>query len=87
MGSECKKKKTTMKTLVLLIFSFQGGSEVWTAVNQTVIASLAFHPNDRVLAIATYNCVYFWDWSKPEPFVSAATYNVKEKVKGLVLKN
>ncbi|CAH1105696.1 unnamed protein product [Psylliodes chrysocephalus] len=63
------------------IWDLSGGSEVWTAVNQTVIASLAFHPNDRVLAIATYNCVYFWDWSKPEPFVSAATYNVKEKVR------
>ncbi|XP_056648885.1 uncharacterized protein LOC130453268 [Diorhabda sublineata] len=63
------------------IWDLSGGSEVWTAVNQSVIASLAFHPNDRVLAIATYNCVYFWDWSQPEPFVSAATYNVKEKVR------
>ncbi|CAG9864366.1 unnamed protein product [Phyllotreta striolata] len=63
------------------IWDLSGGSEVWTAVHQTVIASLAFHPNDRVLAIATSNCIYFWDWSKPEPFVSAATYNVKEKVR------
>ncbi|KAG5878984.1 hypothetical protein JTB14_019641 [Gonioctena quinquepunctata] len=63
------------------IWDLSGGSEVWTAVNQTVIASLAFHPNDRVLAIATHNGVYFWDWSQPEPFVHAATYNVKEKVR------
>ncbi|VEN49823.1 unnamed protein product [Callosobruchus maculatus] len=63
------------------IWDLSGGSEVWTAAHQTVIASLAFHPNDRVLVIATYNEVYFWDWSKPEPFVHAATSNPKEKVR------
>lgn len=62
-------------------FVFQGGSEVWTAENQTVIASLAFHPSDRVLVIATYNEVYFWDWSRPEPFAHVATSNAKEKVR------
>ncbi|XP_074040580.1 uncharacterized protein isoform X2 [Leptinotarsa decemlineata] len=63
------------------IWDLSGGSEVWTTSNGTVIASLAFHPNDRVLAIATFNFVYFWDWSKSEPFVQAATYNTKEKVR------
>lgn len=45
-----------------------------------MIASLAFHPSDRVLVIATYNEVYFWDWSRPEPFAHVATSNAKEKV-------
>ncbi|XP_050503756.1 uncharacterized protein LOC114330203 isoform X2 [Diabrotica virgifera virgifera] len=63
------------------IWDLSGGSEVWTAINHTVIASLAFHPNDRVLAIATGNCVHFWDWSKPDPFASRSTYTLKEKVR------
>lgn len=61
--------------------SFQGGSEVWTASSTTVIASIAFHPSDRVLVIATFNEIYFWDWSKPEPFVHTSTSNPKEKVR------
>lgn len=63
-----------------LMSIFQGGSEVWTARSTTVIASIAFHPSDRVLVIATYNEIYFWDWSKPEPFVHTSTSNPKEKV-------
>ncbi|XP_072383698.1 uncharacterized protein [Diabrotica undecimpunctata] len=63
------------------IWDLSGGSEVWTAINHTVIASLAFHPNDRVLAIATGNCVHFWDWSKPDPFATRSTYTLKEKVR------
>ncbi|CAH1966553.1 unnamed protein product [Acanthoscelides obtectus] len=69
------------------IWDLSGGSEVWTAAHQTVIASLAFHPNDRVLVIATYNEVYFWDWSQPEPFVHAATSNPKEKVRYVAFDN
>lgn len=53
---------------------------MWTAGSQSVIASIAFHPNDRILVIATCNEVYFWDWSKPEPFVHTATNNPREKV-------
>ncbi|XP_044267364.1 uncharacterized protein LOC123013094 [Tribolium madens] len=63
------------------IWDLSGGSEVWTAGNQSVIASIAFHPNDRILVIATYNELYFWDWSMPEPFVQVATANPKEKIR------
>ncbi|KAK4879040.1 hypothetical protein RN001_007186 [Aquatica leii] len=63
------------------IWDLSGGSEVWTAGNQTVIASIAFHPNDRILVIATYNELYFWDWSKPLPFTQTTTCNGKEKVR------
>ncbi|KAF5303010.1 hypothetical protein FQR65_LT08339 [Abscondita terminalis] len=63
------------------IWDLSGGSEVWTAGNQTVIASIAFHPNDRILVIATYNELYFWDWSKPQPFTQTSTCNAKEKVR------
>lgn len=77
MGLKCKLLRYCPKFSYLL---FQGGSEVWTAENQTVIASLAFHPSDRVLVIATFNEVYFWDWSRPEPFAHVATSNAKEKV-------
>ncbi|XP_060518943.1 uncharacterized protein LOC132697438 isoform X2 [Cylas formicarius] len=63
------------------IWDLSGGSEVWTSSGQSVIASIAFHPNDRILVIATFNEVYFWDWSQPEPFVSTATNNPKEKVR------
>ena len=58
---------------------FQGGSEVWNSKSQ--IASLAFHPVDRLLAIATYNEVHFWDWSSSEPFAVTATKTHKEKVR------
>ncbi|XP_044750242.1 uncharacterized protein LOC123310695 isoform X2 [Coccinella septempunctata] len=63
------------------IWDLSGGSEVWTAKNQTVIASIAFHPLERMLVIATSNEVYFWDWSKPEPFLHASTGSQKEKVR------
>lgn len=61
------------------IWDLSGGSEVWTT--NTVIASVAFHPNDRVLVIATFNEVYFWDWSKPQPFCQTNTGNKKDKVR------
>lgn len=53
---------------------------MWTTANQSVIASIAFHPNDRVLVIATTNEVYFWDWSHRQPFLQTATSNPREKV-------
>ncbi|KAL1457955.1 hypothetical protein WDU94_008135, partial [Cyamophila willieti] len=49
--------------------------------SQTVIASLAFHPTDRLLVIASYNEVLFWDWSCPAPFAKSTTINEKEKVR------
>ncbi|CAG9771902.1 unnamed protein product [Ceutorhynchus assimilis] len=63
------------------IWDLSGGSEVWTTPIQSVIASLAFHPNDRVLVIATCNQVFFWDWNQPEPFAHAATSHAKENVR------
>ena len=59
----------------------QGGSEVWTTEKSTVIASLAFHPTDQVLVIATYNEIYFWDWFQPQPFAKICTADEKEKVR------
>lgn len=74
--------KISMYYIILLFTHFlQGGSEVWTVESQTVIASIAFHPDDRVLVIATYNQLYFWDWSKPEPFMHISTASTKEKVR------
>ncbi|XP_076270670.1 uncharacterized protein LOC143202769 isoform X2 [Rhynchophorus ferrugineus] len=63
------------------IWDLSGGSEMWTTANQSVIASIAFHPNDRVLVIATTNEVYFWDWSHRQPFLQTATNNPREKVR------
>lgn len=59
----------------------QGGSEIWNADSRTVIASLAFHPFERLLVIATYNEIHFWDWSKSQPFAVTATKTEKEKVR------
>ncbi|XP_047987246.1 activating molecule in BECN1-regulated autophagy protein 1A-like [Leguminivora glycinivorella] len=58
-----------------------GGSEVWNVRNETVIASIAFHPREQLLVIATYNELYFWDWSQPAPFTRVSTNNVNEKVR------
>lgn len=54
---------------------------MWTPSCPSVIASIAFHPVDRILVVATYNEIYFWDWSKPEPFVHVTTRCTKEKVR------
>jgi hypothetical protein len=42
-------------------------AEVW--VTEGVISSLSFHPVERLLVIATYNELHFWDWSSSEPAV------------------
>uniref|UniRef100_A0A0C9R0F1 AMBRA1 protein n=1 Tax=Fopius arisanus TaxID=64838 RepID=A0A0C9R0F1_9HYME len=63
------------------VWDLLGGSEVWNAESRTVIASLAFHPVERLLVIATYNEIHFWDWSEPQPFAVASTRNEKEKVR------
>lgn len=54
---------------------------MWNAKSQTVIASLAFHPSERLVVIATYNEIHFWDWSQSEPFAVATTRTEKEKVR------
>lgn len=53
---------------------------MWTSDISSVIASIAFHPDDRLLVIATCNELHFWDWSKPEPFMCVSTGNMREKV-------
>ena len=55
------------------------GSEVWKA--EGVVASLAFHPTDRLLVIATFNELHFWDWSQSLPFAKVTTASEKEKVR------
>ncbi|XP_046606454.1 uncharacterized protein LOC124298456 [Neodiprion virginianus] len=69
------------------VWDLSGGSEVWNADSETVIASLAFHPSERLLVIATYNEVHFWDWSQSEPFAVATTRNYKEKVRYVAFDN
>ncbi|XP_068621064.1 serine-rich adhesin for platelets-like isoform X2 [Battus philenor] len=58
-----------------------GGSEVWNVRNETVIASIAFHPREQLLVIATHNELYFWDWNQSAPFTKVTTNNVNEKVR------
>lgn len=58
-----------------------GACEAWTSGHSTVIASLAFHPKERLLAVATYNEIHLWDWSHPTPFASCSTSSEKEKVR------
>ena len=53
-----------------------GGSEVWRT--DGVIASLAFHPFDRLLVVATFNELHFWDWSAASrPFAKVRTNSDK----------
>lgn len=61
---------------------FQGGSEVWICKSQ--VASLSFHPVQRLLVIATHNEVHFWDWNQSTPFAVTSTKSNKEKVRYLV---
>ncbi|KAG7209033.1 hypothetical protein KM043_015197 [Ampulex compressa] len=69
------------------VWDLSGGSEVWNAESETVIASLAFHPWARLLVIATYNEIHFWDWSQSEPFAVASTRRGKEKVRYVAFDN
>ncbi|XP_014479238.1 PREDICTED: uncharacterized protein LOC106746762 isoform X2 [Dinoponera quadriceps] len=69
------------------VWDLSGGSEIWNAESQTVIASLAFHPSERLLVIATYNEIHFWDWSKSQPFAVATTKTEKEKVRYVAFDN
>ncbi|KAK2579509.1 hypothetical protein KPH14_010815 [Odynerus spinipes] len=69
------------------VWDLSGGSEVWNAESHTVIASLAFHPSEQLLVIATYNEIHFWDWSQPEPFAVASTRSDKEKVRYVAFDN
>lgn len=70
-------------SFIIVLLCAQGGSEIWMAESQTVIASLAFHPVDRMLVIGTYNELHFWDWSRPEPFAKCFTLNEREKIRSV----
>lgn len=70
-----------IKAMLIVIVALQGGSEVWNCESHSVIASLAFHPTERLLVIATFNEIHFWDWSISKPFAIASTRNEKEKVR------
>lgn len=63
------------------VWDSTGGSETWTVETETVISSLAFHPRDQILVIATFSELYFWNWSQPAPFTRVSTNNFNEKVK------
>lgn len=54
---------------------------MWSVQKETVIASIAFHPREQLLVIATSNELYFWDWSQPAPFTKVSTDNINEKVR------
>jgi len=54
------------------------GSEVWKT--DGVVASLAFHPTDTLLAVAAFDELLFWDWRRPEPFAKVKTRH-EEKVR------
>ncbi|KAI1304191.1 Activating molecule in BECN1-regulated autophagy protein 1 [Halotydeus destructor] len=59
-----------------------GACEVWVNAHGSVIASLAFHPVDHVILIATSNELHFWDWRQSgEPFLTLTTSSEKEKVR------
>jgi hypothetical protein len=64
------------------VWDLKGGSELLITDSGTVIASLAFHPTVRLLAIGTFNEVLFWDWSRGDvPLARCCTENNKEKVR------
>ncbi|KAI9553265.1 hypothetical protein GHT06_021161 [Daphnia sinensis] len=66
------------------VWDLSGGSEMWSVTATevtTVIASLAFHPSERLLVIATNSTLYFWDWNIPQPFAKCSTANEKQKLR------
>lgn len=60
-----------------------GEFEEWTNPRgEIAIASLAFHPTDRVLLIATCNELHFWDWSHDNgSFLTLTTASDLERVR------
>nr|XP_054761849.1 activating molecule in BECN1-regulated autophagy protein 1-like [Lytechinus pictus] len=63
------------------VWDLQGSSEKWCSPNRTTITSLSFHPRDRLLAIATGNQIFLWDWNEPSPFTSVQTNSTFETVR------
>lgn len=55
-------------------------STVFHSQELTVITSLAFHPSDSVLLIATGNQLLFWNWDQPTPFACIDTASEEQKL-------
>ena len=45
------------------------------------VSSLAFHPTDTVLLIASGHQLLFWSWYQPEPFVTVNSASIEEKLR------
>ncbi|XP_050597246.1 activating molecule in BECN1-regulated autophagy protein 1B-like isoform X2 [Bombus affinis] len=69
------------------VWDLRDDSKVWNVKCHTVIASLAFHPSEKLLVIATNNEIHFWDWSQPEPFAVISTKTRIEKVRYVAFDN
>nr|XP_033327454.1 activating molecule in BECN1-regulated autophagy protein 1-like isoform X2 [Megalopta genalis] len=63
------------------VWDLTDGCKTWDTELETVIASLAFHPTQRLLVIATCNEIYFWDWSVREPYTMTSTRADGQKVR------
>lgn len=63
------------------IWDLKSGDSIKTAKFSSVIASIAFHPFQQLLIIATGNRILFWDWSQPEPLLSIETSAPQQKVR------
>lgn len=61
--------------------NLQDSCEIWQSPGQTVIASLAFHPKVKLLLIATYKDIYFWDWNASIMLGQTSTDNEEEKIR------
>lgn len=58
-----------------------GGSTVYHSPDSKVITSLAFHPTDMVLLVATGNQLLFWNWDNDaSPFAAVDTPFKDEKL-------
>lgn len=57
------------------------GCEVWHTERSSPIASMTFHPVDHVLVFVSGKTIYFWDWSRPEPFAQCTTKLQYERVR------
>lgn len=55
------------------------GPTVYTA--SVAIASVAFHPDERLLAIAAGDRLIFWDWSSKYPRAECRTATPRERVR------
>lgn len=59
----------------------RGCSTVYRSPESNAITSLAFHPTDMVLLVATGNQLLFWNWDQPTPFASINTHLQDEKLR------